>query len=497
MSNKLNILIVGLEQEISSFNPVESEYEDFSITYGSDIIKKQTNADTCINGALSVFKQHKNVNVTALYAAKACSAGALSIKAYYRLLSEILESIKNSKKNIDGIYLSLHGAMGSVIEDDPEGFLLENIKKILSKNVKVVLSLDLHAVLTEKMILNCDAFTAYKTYPHEDFIDTGKRASKLLINILEKNISTCKKVVNIPALVRGPELNTTRGIYGKLLNKFTDYENKKEILSTGILIGNPFSDSTELGCKAFIITSTNNEKDNEILSEIAIEFWNARKLMVENVTNINFAFSSIKNKKGNFTFTDAADSPSSGATGDSNFIIKSLLEYGYKGKTIIPIVDADLVTKAHKFGIGRKIKSKIGGTLDPKRFKPIILDLYIEKITEGGFIQENTNLPADSGKTALLVSNNIKIIAVSKPMMMQDRSIYISHDQNLNEFDLIVLKSPGAYMRYFKFAKDNFVIDSPGATPANVKKLKYSKCKRPIWPIDDVNLFKPCIKIII
>ena len=129
MLKKFNILIAGLEQEISSFNPIESEYDNFTITKDKDIIKKHKNADTCINGALSVFKKYKNFNITTLFASKACSAGPLSIKAYFQLLSDLLLSIKKSNKNIDGIYLSLHGAMGSVIDDDPEGYLLENIKK--------------------------------------------------------------------------------------------------------------------------------------------------------------------------------------------------------------------------------------------------------------------------------------------------------------------------------------------------------------------------------
>ena len=157
-----------------------------------------------------------------------------------------------------------------------------------------------------------------------------------------------------------------------------------------------------------MITNSDNEKDNNILKNISLDFWNAKDMMIENVIDINSALKSIKNKDGVFTFTDAADSPSSGATGDSNFIIKSILDFGYNGKSIIPIVDSELVKKAHKLGTGCKIKSKIGGTLDSERFEPIIMDFVIEKITDGGFILENTNLPADSGKTTLLVSNNIK-----------------------------------------------------------------------------------------
>ena len=52
------------------------------------------------------------------------------------------------------------------------------------------------------------------------------------------------------------------------------------------------------------------------------------------------------------------------------------------------------------------------------------------------------------------------------------------------DFDLIVIKSPGAYSRYFKFAK-NYVVDTPGATSPNLKRLGHIKSPRPIFPLDE------------
>ena len=45
---------------------------------------------------------------------------------------------------------------------------------------------------------------------------------------------------------------------------------------------------------------------------------------------------------------DAADATSSGASGDSNAILKGLFESGYKGKALLPIVDAPAVEAAFK-----------------------------------------------------------------------------------------------------------------------------------------------------
>jgi len=36
---------------------------------------------------------------------------------------------------VDGVYFSLHGAMAAANEDDPEGFLLQEARKILGRRV--------------------------------------------------------------------------------------------------------------------------------------------------------------------------------------------------------------------------------------------------------------------------------------------------------------------------------------------------------------------------
>ena len=68
---------------------------------------------------------------------------------------------------------------------------------------------------------------------------------------------------------------------------------------------------------------------------------------------------------------DAADATSSGASGDSNAILRKLMEAGYRGRALLPIVDAPAVQQAFAAGIGATISTTIGGTLDPQRFAPL------------------------------------------------------------------------------------------------------------------------------
>ena len=67
---------------------------------------------------------------------------------------------------------------------------------------------------------------------------------------------------------------------------------------------------------------------------------------------------------------DAADATSSGASGDSNLILRGLVDSAYPGHVLAPIVDPDAVEAAQAAGIGNIVQTTIGGKLDPERFQP-------------------------------------------------------------------------------------------------------------------------------
>ena len=93
----------------------------------------------------------------------------------------MLESIAaGAKTGIDGVYFSLHGAMGAEGELDPEGYLLTQTRKIVGNDIPIVISLDLHGILTDRMLRQIDGVAIYHTYPHVDFASTGQRAARIL-----------------------------------------------------------------------------------------------------------------------------------------------------------------------------------------------------------------------------------------------------------------------------------------------------------------------------
>src|SRR5690606_19720201 len=201
--------------------------------------------------------------------------GLLSASGWQRLSALVLGEVEKSIDSADAVYASLHGAMGADGELDPEGHLLTEIRRMAGPDKPIVISLDLHGILTDRMLKQINGLTLYHTYPHVDFADTGERAAKLLLRILDEGIRPVVARVTIPALVRGDELITATGCYGDLIRECQRIERDGTALAAGIMIGNPFTDVPELCSQVIVETEDENAARAEAV-RLAEEFWPLR-----------------------------------------------------------------------------------------------------------------------------------------------------------------------------------------------------------------------------
>ncbi len=486
------ILIAECAQEISSFNPVPSEYASFTIVRGDDIIERHRDQNTSIAGALGVFKERaSDIRVVPTYAATAYSAGMLSKQGFAKLADELLAAIRAKAEGADALYFSMHGAMGADGELDPEGALLERAREILGPRLPIVISLDLHGILTERMLRHIDGVAIYHTYPHVDFADTGERAAKLMLRILDGGIKPVISRVVVPCLVRGDELITETGVYGGVIRQAQALERSGKAVAAAFMIGNPFTDVPELCSQAVVMSDGDVAGAEQAATELAWSFWADRPLMQTRLVGLEDAIAKARTMSGPVIFTDAADATSSGATGDSNAILAALVKAGYERKVLLPIVDPPAVKAAFAAGVGAAIRVKLGGALD-QRFEPIELDVTVDLLSRGRCTLERSGLPMDAGPTAVLIHKNFTIVAITRGAYLFDRAVFYAAGQDPKRFELTVVKSPHCEHHMFdEWAERNFNIDAPGATSANLHSLGHTICQRPVYPLDADVVFKP------
>jgi microcystin degradation protein MlrC len=484
-------MIVECMQEISSFNPIQSRYENFRIEQGEELYA-QRGLNTSIGGALDIFEARGDVALIPTFGARAGSAGTLSAEGWEQLSGELLAAVEAKLPGTDGIYVSLHGAMGAESELDPEGHILSEIRRMAGPEIPIVISLDLHGILTDRMLRQVDGLAIYHTYPHVDFANTGERAARLLLRLLDSGVRPTVARVIIPALVRGDELVTKIGCYGDLIRECQRLEREGSALAAGIMIGNPFTDVPELCSQVLVVTDGDPVLAEREAVRLSQEFWPQRFRMQGKLIPLDRAVAQARTIQGPVIFTDAADATSSGATGDSNVIIKALREDSYPKRVLAQLVDPSAAAAAHRAGVGAQIEVDVGGALDTHRFTPMRVRAEVQLLSNGRSRLETMKIGLDAGPTAVLTFDNFTIVVLSRSVSLFDRAMYYANGLDPTDFDLVVVKSPHTeHHMYDAWVEKNFNIDAPGATSANLRCLGHTICARPIYPLDEGVTFEP------
>ena len=487
----MRILIAECMQEVSSFNPLPSHYEDFAIEHGEAILC-QRGLNTAIGGALSIFEARSDIAIVPTMAARAGSAGVLAKADWQRLRDELFAAVAPRVDKVDALFISLHGAMGAEGEPDPEGELLATVRQMFGAQIPIVISLDLHGILTDRMLRQIDGLAIYHTYPHVDFADTGQRAARLLIDIIERKLRPVIARVTVPMLARGDECITKTGLYGDVLADARLLERNGTALAAGVMIGNPFTDAPELCTQAIVVAETDGEVAANAASALAQSIWTGRHRLVGKWVAIDKAVALAAQAAGPVVLTDAADATSSGASGDSNVLIKALSDHGYSRRVLAQIIDPDAARAAHEAGVGATITVPVGGAHDRRRFTPMLVEATVESLSRGRARLETMGLPLDAGPTAVLSFDNFTLVVMSRAVHLFDRAMYYANGLDPEAFDLIVVKSPHTeFHMYDQWVEKNFNVDAPGATSANLPTLGHTLCARPIYPLEPDTLFEP------
>lgn len=491
------IVIAECKQEVSTFNPVPSHYEDFRVKMGPPLLDFHRGGGQEVSGALSVFDADSSISLLPTFGASAnTSGGILTAESFARLCRDFRHSIE-AVGPADAAYFSLHGAMQAEGEDDPEGCLLEIARSILGEKIPFVVSLDLHGILTDKMLALSDAVVAYHTYPHVDFVQTGARAAHVLMKILNEGARPVTARVKIPALVRGDELITDSGSIRECIQVAQQIEASPGGLSAAVMWGNPFTDVPELRTNSFVVTDGDEERAKSLALEMAHRFWDHHSKMQVPLTSLEESVRLAKSiPSGTVVMMDAADATSSGASGDSNAILEELIRQNYQGRALLPVVDPLAVQQAFAAGIGATIQVQVGGALDQKRFRPVKLEAQVRLLSDGKFQSETFGWAWDSGNTAVLQAQNYTLVVGTRPVSLFDRSWFFANGQDPKRFHLVVVKSPHCEHQMFAAWCTKLInVDAPGSTSANVCGLGHTKCARPMFPLDGEISFTPVAEI--
>ena len=431
--------------------------------------------DSQMHGSLEVLAAAGWETTPCFTALCGSPAGRLSAACFREIGGTLLDRVAAAMP-FDVLVLHLHGAAAADGEDDPEGYLLEKVRTDLGYRGRVVLSLDLHANFTRRMLRHADAVTAYRTFPHMDFSATGERAARLALH----PGTFTRAAAKVSALMSPADSTHFEGNLCDLLNRARELERRHaDVLDVCILPVQPWMDIDEMG-SSVVVTAAGGGVPLEELKELAGEWYAQRPRWRNRLTPWPEILRNLRRKGPEpWVLVDTADATAGGSPGHSAEALRRLLPLREElpGKVLLWVVDPGTVDAARR-----------GATRFTTGDPPVSWEGRATWTGEGNYRARGgayTGQAFSMGEAAVVESGQIQLVACSLPAITPDPAFYECAGLQPDAALAVMAKSMTGWMAAFCAGWERgMLFDGPGVCTLDFASLPFTGSGRRLWPVD-------------
>jgi len=481
----VRILVAGFQHETNTFAPTVASYrsfvngEDFPAMARGGAILDLLGVNLPVSGFIRHVRDEGHEVLPVIWAGAGASAH-VTTDAYERIAGEIVEAAKMAR--FDAIYLDLHGAMVAQHLDDGEGELLARVRAVVGPRMKIAVSLDSHANVTRRMLALADGVVAYRTYPHVDMADTGRRAGELLLALCAADRPAHCAVRRLPFLIPVNSMSTmkqpARGVYDLL----ETLEQRDGVLSLSFAPGFPASDFPECGPvvwgHGFDAERTERAVD-ALFDRIAHPEaqWAVRFETPEAAVARAMALAATASRP--VILADTQDNPGVGGDSNTTGLLRALLALGAREAAIGLICDPAAAAAAHAAGIGARIDIALGGCPQVPGDAPLRARFEVEALADGRLVYGGPMFhgkQAELGPMACLRIDGVRVVVSSAKAQLLDRNMYRAVGIEPAAMKILVNKSSVHFRADFAaIAHEILVVRAPGPFIADPADLPWTR----------------------
>lgn len=487
----MKVAVAGLLHESNSFAPGATALVDFhpSLARGEDLVKRWGGSRHEIAGFLEGCRREGLASVP-VWAATATPGPPVDEPAFAGLVEELLRAVVEAE--CDGVLLALHGAMVAEGFPDADGEILRRLRGLLPEGIPLVVTLDFHANVSDRMAANCDAILAYQTNPHVDQHAAGVRAAGLMARLLASRKTTRMAVRRPLMLWNILHQNTARPPLSGILQTARQLEEKHGVLAVSVLAGYPYADVEEAGPSVVVVMDQGAGDPALHAAELADRLWNERaKLEIRLPSAAEAVRQACAASAGPVVLVDMGDNIGGGSPGDGTLLLRELLAQEAQGWCVV-LHDAASAAACGAAGEGARVRLQVGGRGDPAQGGPVELEGEVIKLSTGKWREPETRHGGvtdwDQGPTALVRTGRDGLLVLTThrtpPMSLGHIT---SAGVEPGDRSIITVKAAIAFRAAYEPIAGCIVeVDTPGVTAVNPCHFTYHHLRRPIWPLDVV-----------
>jgi microcystin degradation protein MlrC len=485
----LRIGLIHITQETNDFNPVPTrlaDFEAFGILEGEDILERMRGYAE-VGGYIDVVEESGlDIETIPIIRALAVAGGRITQEAFTFFQRKIRQGLERAGR-LDGLALQLHGACAAENIDDVEGEQAALCRSILGPDVPIVLTLDHHANVTEKMVANCDAIVGHRTQPHDPY-DTGRIGTAILLRILEREVRPAMAWRKIPLLSHQEQFLTSKGPMKAWFDRAREMESDPRVLQASNYPMQPWLDVAEGGWAAIVVTDNDPALAQKLAEEMADLAWSLRDaFQVREAVGVDEAVRLAEAaERGIVVLSDTGDTVFGGAAGDSNLLLGAMLRIGIRKRALVPLISPAAAAMLDAAGVGAEVTLPLGGDAATEFFSPIEVTGKVRFVGKGPvklkFAQQDE---VDMGRRAVLDVGPVTILVTElRGVAGNLPGVYEASGVDVGQYHMAVLKTASNFQYFADLTSTVVRVDTRGPGQSDIRTLPWKRIPRPIYPLE-------------
>ena len=483
------IAIGGFQHETNTFAPSLATLADFEaggpwpeLTTGPGLLDRMRGMNVSIAGFIEEAKGAGHHLLPTTWGATSPSS-YVTEHAYEHIAGLILDGLRAARP-FDAVYLCLHGAMVTEHLEDGEGELLRRVRTLVGDDTPVVASLDFHSNTTPEMVRSANALVGYRTYPHIDMAETGRRTALHLEGLLGGSGAVHEAFRQLPFIIPITWQCTTSEPMQSIMEMRDELEGGGDVASLTVTAGFPAADIHHCGPSVFGYGRSAEAVERAveaIASEIERRESEFEGVLYAPEDGVRAAIEIAQRANRPVVIADTQDNPGAGGDSDTTGMLRALVDLDAPRAALGMLVDPGAALAAHGAGAGSAITIALGGKSGIPGDAPFEAEFRVERIGDGKFTGTGPmygGARMNLGPMASLRIRDIQILVGSRKAQLADQAMYRHCGIEPTTRKIIVNKSSVHFRADFEpIASEVLICVAPGPMVADPGALPWTRLR--------------------